>query len=129
MTAVASRAGAQRALEIPPPRGMVNDFAGVVDGSRASQIEALARFVRERSGGEIAVVTLADIGDRDVADVALTIGRQWKVGAKAEIGDARRNAGVVVLLTALYVLLRPVGRGVALFAAVCRPLVCDCGVM
>lgn len=98
MTAVASRAGAQRALEIPPPRGMVNDFAGVVDGSRASQIEALARFVRERSGGEIAVVTLADIGDRDVADVALTIGRQWKVGAKAEIGDARRNAGVVVLL-------------------------------
>ena len=41
--------------------------------------------LRERSGGEIAVVTLADIGDRDVADVALTIGRQWKVGAKAEI--------------------------------------------
>ena len=98
MTAVAGRAGAQRAVDIPAPRGMVNDFAGVMDAARASQIEALARFVRQRSGGEIAVVTLPDIGDRDVADVALAIGREWKVGAKVEIGDARRNAGVVVLV-------------------------------
>jgi uncharacterized protein len=98
MTVVASRAGAQRPLDVPPPRGMVNDFAGVVDAGRAAQVEALARFVRERSGGEIAVVTLSDIGDREVGDVALKIGRDWKVGAKAEIGDARRNAGVVVLL-------------------------------
>ena len=52
MTAVAGRAGAQRDVDIPAPRGMVNDFAGVMDAARASQIEALARFVRQRSRSE-----------------------------------------------------------------------------
>ena len=91
-------AAAQRELAIPAPRGLLNDFASVVAADRAAQIERVIEAVRAASGGEIAVVTLPDIGGRDVADVALRIGREWKVGAKAEIGDARRNAGVVVLL-------------------------------
>lgn len=94
----AGTARAQQPLQIPAPRGHVNDFASVIGGAEAQAIETLARFVRERSGGEIAVVTLPDIGTRDVAGVALEIGRQWKVGAKAEIGDRRRNTGIVVLL-------------------------------
>ena len=85
-------------LTIPPPRGMLSDFASVVSPERATQIEALAQFVRTRSGGEIAVVTLPDLAGRDVAEVALRIGREWKVGAKADVGDARRNAGIVVLV-------------------------------
>ncbi len=39
-------------VQVPPPRGYVNDFA---------------------------VVTLPDIDDRSAADVALQIGRQWRV--------------------------------------------------
>ena len=54
--------------------------------------------VRAKSGGEIAVVTLRDLGGRDVGEVALRIGREWKVGAAAKIGDATRNAGVVILV-------------------------------
>lgn len=77
---------------------MLSDFAGVIPAEQAARIEALAQFVRARSGGEIAVVTLKDLGGREVADVALQISREWKVGSKAAIGDARRNASVVVLL-------------------------------
>jgi len=95
---VADCALAQRPVVVPPPRGMLSDFANVVPAAQAAEIERIARYVRERSGGEIAVVTLRDIGGRDVGDVALNIGRDWKVGAKAEIGDERRNAGVVVLV-------------------------------
>jgi len=84
--------------QIPAPVGMVNDFAHVIPASQAAQIERLAAYVRARSGGEIAVVTLPDIAGRDVGDMALQIGRQWKVGANAAIGDAKRNAGVVILL-------------------------------
>lgn len=83
---------------IPAPRGMVNDFANVIPPEQAARIEALANEVRAKSGGEIAVVTLADIGGRDEGDIALQIGRQWKVGATAKIGDATRNAGVVILV-------------------------------
>ena len=43
-------------------------------------------------------MTLPTIGDHDEGEVALAIGRKWGVGARAEIGDARRNAGLVLLL-------------------------------
>ena len=46
----------------------------------------------------MAIVTMPDLGGRDVADVALRIGRTWGVGGSAAAGDRRRNAGVVILL-------------------------------
>lgn len=92
--------GAQqsRTLVIPPPHGLVNDFAGVLAPDEAARIERIAQVVRDASGGEIAVVTLPDIGGRDVGDIALQIGREWKVGSNAKIGAARRNAGIVILV-------------------------------
>jgi len=61
-------------------------------------MEAVIAEVREKTRGEIAVVTLADVGDRAASDVAVQIGRQWGVGAKGEAGDPTKNLGVVVLL-------------------------------
>lgn len=89
---------AQAGPRLPSPRGMVNDFAGVIPPERAAGIERLARYVRERSGGEIVVVTLDDLAGRDPAEVALRIGREWKVGAATQVGDARRNTGIVILV-------------------------------
>src|SRR2546426_9776553 len=83
---------------LPPPHGYVNDFAGVLDAASVSHLEAVIAEVRAKSRGEIAVVTLPDIGDRAASDVALQIGRQWGVGAKGEAGDPTKNLGVVVLL-------------------------------
>jgi uncharacterized protein len=85
-------------ISIPPPRGYVNDFAGVLDSASIQHMEAVIREVREKTKGEIAVVSLADIGERPASDVALQIGRQWGVGAQGEAGDRRKNLGVVVLL-------------------------------
>src|SRR5690349_25094891 len=86
---------------VPPPRGYVNDFADVLDQASVSHMEAVITDVQQKTRGEIAVVTLADIGDRQAADVALLIGRQWGVGAKGEAGDPAKNLGVVVLLVPL----------------------------
>jgi uncharacterized protein len=61
-------------------------------------MEAVIAEVREKTRGEIAVVTLPDIGDRQASDVALQIGRQWGVGAKGAAGDLKKNLGVVILL-------------------------------
>ncbi len=100
LAAHAANAPAQVPQEraIPAPRGMVSDFANVIPAERASRIERLAQFVRDQSGGEIAVVTLPDIAGRDVGDIALGIGRQWGVGANSKIGDKARNTGIVILL-------------------------------
>jgi len=43
-------------------------------------------------------VTLPDLAGRDVADVALRIGREWKVGKVGTPGDPTRNAGAVILI-------------------------------
>mgnify|MGYP001603408610 FL=1 len=85
-------------VQLPPPRGYVNDFAGVVGAERAARIERIIGDVRAKSGGEIVVVTLPDLGDREVGDMALRIGREWKVGAAAEVGDRKRNTSLVILV-------------------------------
>ena len=80
------------------PSGYLTDQAGVVPSDRARAIEATIERLRQATGAEIAVVTLPTIGDYDRADVAVAIGRRWGVGAAAEQGDPRRNAGIVVLV-------------------------------
>jgi uncharacterized protein len=80
------------------PTGYLNDIAGVVDAASARSITDKIQRLRDATGAEIAVVTLPTIGDYAPSDVALEIGRAWGVGAKADVGDQRRNAGVVVLL-------------------------------
>jgi uncharacterized protein len=92
--------GALQAQEpqIPPPTGVVNDFAHVIDAATFERLTRIAEDVRAKSRGEMAVVTLPDLKGRDVQDVALRIGREWKVGKIGSPGDPTRNAGAVILL-------------------------------
>ena len=85
-------------ITVPPPVGYVNDFAGVLDSASIRHMDAVIGELRDKTRGEIAVVTLADLGGRPASDVAVQIGRQWGVGAKGEAGDRAKNLGVVVLL-------------------------------
>ncbi len=84
--------------QLPSPRGFVNDFAGVIPPDVAARLEDRLREVQDKTGGDIAVVTLPDLGGRDVGDVALQLGRQWKLGGIGEAGDSARNLGVVMLV-------------------------------
>jgi uncharacterized protein len=96
----------QTAVQVPPPpRGygtstaeIIVDAAQVIPPSSVDRINSIAFDVHQKSRGEIAVVTLPDIGLRAPVDVALGIGRAWGVGANAAIGQQTRNAGVVILL-------------------------------
>ena len=88
----------QTGIQIPAPTGLVNDLAHVLSPDATVRIGQIAEDVRRKSGGEIAVVTLSDIGNRDVQEVSLQIGRVWKVGKIGNPGDPTRNAGAVILL-------------------------------
>ena len=80
------------------PAGYVTDVAGVIDAASARRMTDKIQRLRDATGAEIAVVTLPTIGDRAAVDVAVAIGRAWGVGAAANVGDERRNAGLVMLL-------------------------------
>src|SRR5207247_10622541 len=82
-------------IQVPPPRGYVNDFAGVLDAASVAHMDAVIAEVRDKTRGEIAVVTLPEIDDRPAADVALEIGRRWAVGGKGEAGGPAKNLGGV----------------------------------
>ncbi len=95
--AVAQRASIEQ-LFPPTPAGYVVDQAHLIPADRSASIAARIDLLRQRTGAEIAVVTLPTLGNYEPVDVAVAIGRTWKVGAAAEIGDPRRNAGVVMLI-------------------------------
>ena len=80
------------------PVGYINDFAGLVDPSSEAALEALVQRLKAATGAEVVVATLPSIGEREAPEVALAIGRRWGVGAKADPGDPRRNAGLVLLV-------------------------------
>ncbi len=88
----------QQGIQLPQPVGYVNDFANVIPPANAQRIERIIEDVKTKSGGEIVVVTMSKLNGRDIADVAREIGRQWKVGAKGNVGDPAKNAGVIVMV-------------------------------
>src|SRR6185295_841600 len=92
LLAVASTAQAQ-GLQLPQPTGYVNDFARVIPEGNRATIAQVIEDVRKKSGGEIVVVTLPDLGGRPVEEVSLRIGREWKVGSASKPGDPARNTG------------------------------------
>src|SRR2546422_2111222 len=64
-------------------------------------MEAVIAELRQKTRGEIAVVTWAHMGDRAASDVAVQVGRQGGVGAKGAAGDPAKNVGVLILLVPL----------------------------
>ncbi|HUF11802.1 MAG TPA: TPM domain-containing protein [Longimicrobiales bacterium] len=95
---MAEPAAAQR-VELPEPVGYVNDFADVIPENVEASIRNVVDEVRAKSGGEIVVVTLSTLpGGRSRDEVALEIGRQWRIGPAGEAGDQARNTGAVVLV-------------------------------
>ena len=97
---------ALQAIQAPaPPRGfspsaadVVVDSARVLPPQSVDRINGIAFDVKSKSGGEIAVLTLPDIGLRAPIDIAVAVARAWGVGSNAAVGDRTRNAGVLILL-------------------------------
>ena len=70
------------ALEVPPLRGRVNDYAGLIPAARVQALEErLARFESE-TGHQIAVLTIPSLkGDR-LDDFSIRVAANWKIGKK-----------------------------------------------
>jgi uncharacterized protein len=80
------------AEQYSPPQGFVNDFAGIIDASTRSAMEAMLRNLQAQTGIEIAVVTVNSLGDRSIEEYANELFRQWGVGGKQE------NTGLLLLV-------------------------------
>jgi len=76
--------GASSARAWPRPKGYVSDLAGVVDGASRDSTEAIARELREKTGAELAVVTLPDLSGEEIDPVAVDLFKAWGIGKKGK---------------------------------------------
>ncbi len=77
----------------PSPPKLVNDFANLLAPNERQQLESdLTRYF-DSTSTQIAIVTLADLGDYDIVDWAVEIGKKWGVGMQ------QKNNGVVIIVS------------------------------
>jgi uncharacterized protein len=76
----------------PAPRGYLNDFAGIVDAASGDSIEALGVELAQKTGAELAVVTVAGLGGEEIDPAAVDLYHQWGIGKKG------KDEGVLILL-------------------------------
>lgn len=72
--------------QLPKPQGFMNDFAGKLNPSTKQQIETLLSNFRDRTGIEVAVVTVNfdDMQGYPIEDYTLRLGRDWGIGRDAQ---------------------------------------------
>ena len=71
-----------RALEVPPLRGRVNDYAGVMSQDQVRTLESqLAQFEQE-TGHQIAVLTIPTLDGEDIEGFSIRVAETWKIGKK-----------------------------------------------
>lgn len=83
---------AKSELNIPAAVGYVNDFAGIISPENVNNLDSYLKELDNKTGAEIAVVTLASLKGNAIEDVSLNIGRKWSIGKKG------KDNGIVILV-------------------------------
>jgi uncharacterized protein len=83
---------------VPTPAGFVADVPGVIPPAAEAAINARIRALQDSGFGDVAVAVVSSVGDYEPSELGVAIYRTWRVGRIDEIGSARRNLGVLLLL-------------------------------
>jgi uncharacterized protein len=79
--------------DLPKPKGLINDFAGVIPQNERQKMDILATEVLQKTGTAVVIATMPTIGDSDVATYANELYQAWGIGKKGE------DKGVLIFLT------------------------------
>ena len=70
------------ALEVPPLRGRVNDYAQLLPQDRARALEAQLEKFEQETGHQIAVLTIPSLKGDSLEDFSIRVAESWKIGKK-----------------------------------------------
>ncbi|TWI81071.1 uncharacterized protein IQ13_2083 [Lacibacter cauensis] len=76
----------------PNPPRLVNDFIGKLTPEQKDALERKLVAYDDSTSNQIAIVTIGDIGDYDISDFAVALGRKWGIGGK------EFNNGVLIVV-------------------------------
>jgi uncharacterized protein len=74
------------------PSNYVNDFAGVLSAKTTTDLNALCQQIEQKTGDQIAVVTIKSTDGQDIFEYAVSLYQQWGIGKKG------KDTGVLILL-------------------------------
>jgi uncharacterized protein len=66
------------------PTADVNDFAGILQPDQRDALEARCRALREKTGAQLAVVTLKSLAGGQIDDFAEKLYKRWGIGEKGK---------------------------------------------
>ena len=69
---------------VPKPKGLVNDFAGVISPAYREKIAAVAGELLQKTGVPVVVATLPDSGGAEYNEYANRLYNAWGIGKKGE---------------------------------------------
>jgi uncharacterized protein len=70
------------ALEVPPLRARVNDYAGMLSQGTVRQLDLLLEDFEQRESTQIVVLTVPSLQGDGLEDFSMRVAEQWKVGHK-----------------------------------------------
>ena len=71
---------------------LVNDYTNTLSASQTQQLEQKLAAFNDSTSNQVAVVIIKSVGDYDINEYALELGRKWGVGGKT------KNNGIVLLV-------------------------------
>ena len=74
------------------PLTLVNDYANVLSSNQKSQLENKLVTFNDSSSTQIAIAIVKSVGDYDINEYALELGRKWGVG------QSGKNNGIMVVV-------------------------------
>ncbi len=75
----------------PNPPRLVNDFAGTMSPSQQQDLEVKLEGFARATSNQIIIVTIKSLGDHDISDYAIQLGKLWGVGKSG------KDNGIVVI--------------------------------
>ena len=67
---------------VPNPAKLVNDYIDVLTPEQEQALEQKLVAYDDSTSNQFVIITIGDIGDYDIADFAVALGRKWGVGGK-----------------------------------------------
>ncbi|MFA5688329.1 MAG: TPM domain-containing protein [Kiritimatiellales bacterium] len=77
-------ADSDRLLNSLRPAGYVNDFAGVINSGDRAAVTQLLGELEQKTGAQIAVVTLPTLNGGQIDDFAVRLYERWSIGQKGK---------------------------------------------
>ena len=82
------------AFSLPQPKGYVSDYAGIIDRNDSQVIISAARAVKEKTGAEIAVLTVKSIEPYGtMEEFSFAVADEWGIGEKG------KDNGILIVLS------------------------------